>query len=105
MGSGLEDNAAELAVGMESFISDLMIQPDREQVASEIGGEYIWFLGSRALSECMHHTFPLAVLQSIYGDNAIHLWHGPRVGGPKNTSDGGCKSNEIDTIRYVVSLK
>ncbi|KAI9574400.1 hypothetical protein HD554DRAFT_2046866 [Boletus coccyginus] len=81
MGSGLEDNAAELAVEMESFVSDLMMQPDREQVASEIG-----------------------VLQSIYGDNTIHLWHGSRVGSPKNTSDGACKSNEIDTIRYVVSL-
>jgi hypothetical protein len=53
----------------------------------------------------MHHTFPLAVLQSIYGDNAIHLWHGSRVGSPESTSDGGSKTNGMDTIRYVVSLK
>jgi len=49
MESGLDDNAAELAMEMEKFVSDLMMQPDREQVASEIGGEYLWFLGSRAL--------------------------------------------------------
>jgi len=80
MESGLDDNVAELAE-MENFVSDLMIQPDREQVASEIG-----------------------VLQSIYGDNAIHLWHGSRVGSPESTSDGGSKTNGMDTIRYVVSL-
>ena len=59
----------------------------------------------RVLSECMHHTFPLAVLQSIYGDNAIHLWHGSRVGSPESTSDSGSRTNGMDTIRYVVSLK
>jgi hypothetical protein len=44
MESGLDDNVAELAE-MENFVSDLMIQPDREQVASEIGGEFLRFLG------------------------------------------------------------
>jgi len=52
----------------------------------------------------MHRAFP-PVLQSIYGDNAIHLWHGSRVGSPEYTADGCGKSNEMDTIRYVVSLK
>lgn len=41
MESGLDDNAAELAVEMENFLSELMVRPDREQVASEIGGEYL----------------------------------------------------------------
>ncbi|KAF8550499.1 ribosomal protein S5 domain 2-like protein [Imleria badia] len=83
MESGLDDNAAELAAEMENFVSDLMMQPDREQVASEIG-----------------------VLQSIYGDNAIHLWpgHGSRVGSPEHTSVGSSQSNGMDTIRYVISL-
>ena len=49
MEGGLDDNAAELAAEMENFVSDLMMQPDREQVASEIGGESLRFLGFRAL--------------------------------------------------------
>ncbi|KAF8450218.1 UPF0029-domain-containing protein [Boletus edulis BED1] len=83
MESGLDDNAAdsELAAEMENFVSDLMMQPDREQVTSEIG-----------------------VLQSIYGANAIHLWHGSRVGSPAYASDGNPQSNGTDTIRYVISL-
>jgi hypothetical protein len=105
MESGLDDNAAELAAEMENFVSDLMMQPDREQVASEIGGEYLLIFPRG--SEHMHHTFPLAVLQSIYGDNAIHLWpgHGSRVGSPEHTSVGSSQSNGMDTIRYVISLK
>ena len=59
----------------------------------------------RVPPERMHHTFSLAVLQSIYGDNAIRLWHGSRVGSPESASDGGSKPNGEDTIRYVVSLK
>ncbi|KAN0097190.1 Uncharacterized protein family UPF0029 domain containing protein [Tylopilus felleus] len=81
METELDDNAAELAAEMEVFVSGLMMQPEREQVASEIG-----------------------VLQSIYGDNAIHLWHGSRVGRPDHTTEGTSQSNGIDTIRYVVSL-
>lgn len=41
MESGSYDNAADLAADMENFVSELMMQPDREQVASEIGGEYL----------------------------------------------------------------
>lgn len=40
MESGLDNDAAELAAETENFISELMMQPDREQVASEIGGEH-----------------------------------------------------------------
>ena len=39
METELDDNAAELAAEMEVFVSGLMMQPKREQVASEIGGE------------------------------------------------------------------
>jgi len=67
---------------VENFVSVLMIQPDREQVASEIG-----------------------VLQSIYGENAINLWHGSRGVNPGYTLDqNSLASNGTDTIRYVVSL-
>lgn len=45
------------------------------------------------------------MLQSIYGDNAIHLWHGSRVGSPEHTPMGSSQSNGTDTIRYVISLK
>lgn len=33
------DSAADLAAEMERFVSELTSHPDREQVASEIGGE------------------------------------------------------------------
>ena len=39
MESGLDDNAAELAAEMERLVSDLMMRPEREQVALEIGGK------------------------------------------------------------------
>lgn len=45
------------------------------------------------------------MLQSIYGHNAIHLWHGSRVGSPEHTPMGSSQSNGTDTIRYVISLK
>jgi len=55
--------------------------PEREQVASEIG-----------------------VLQSIYGESSICLWHGSRVGSPEYASNGNFSiDNGKDTIRYVVS--
>jgi hypothetical protein len=38
MENGSEDNAAELAAEVQNLVSDLMMRPDREQVASEIGG-------------------------------------------------------------------
>lgn len=41
MESGLDDNAAELAAEMESFVSAMTTIPEREQVASEIGGECV----------------------------------------------------------------
>ncbi|KAH0840190.1 hypothetical protein J3R83DRAFT_1189 [Lanmaoa asiatica] len=82
MENGLDYVAAELTAEMENFVSELMMQPDREQVASEIG-----------------------VLRSIYGNSAIHLWHGSRAGGPEYTSSGSSPNNGPDTIRYVVSLK
>ncbi|KAG9317736.1 Aldehyde/histidinol dehydrogenase [Chiua virens] len=82
MESEPDGSAADLAAEMGDFASGLMMQPDREQVASEIG-----------------------VLQSIYGDDAIHLWHPSRVGSPEHTSSGSSPSNgSKDTIRYVVSL-
>ncbi|KAG8218921.1 hypothetical protein J3R82DRAFT_4629 [Butyriboletus roseoflavus] len=81
MESELDDNAAALAVETENFVSELMMQPDREQVASEIG-----------------------VLQSIYGNSAIRLWHGSRVGSSEHTSGRSSPSNGTDTIRYVISL-
>lgn len=105
MESGLDGNAAELAAETENFVSKLMTQRDREQVASEIGGEYLWFpISLGPLSESVRR-FPLAVLQSIYGDDAIHLWHGSGVGSPEHTSDQSSPSNGADTIRYVISLK
>ncbi|KAH7887447.1 hypothetical protein F5I97DRAFT_1925899 [Phlebopus sp. FC_14] len=84
-GSDDDDRAAEMAAELEVFVSDLMMQPDREQVASEIG-----------------------VLQSIYGDNAIHLWHSSRSGSPgdhtpEHAHHNGSESTS-ETIRYVVSL-
>lgn len=39
MESGPHDHAADLAAEVENFVSELMMQPDREEVASEIGGE------------------------------------------------------------------
>ncbi|KAF9238846.1 ribosomal protein S5 domain 2-type protein [Melanogaster broomeanus] len=83
MDYGSEDNSAELVAEVQTFVLELMMRPDREQVASEIG-----------------------VLQSIYGDNTIHLWHSSRGGSPEHPSDrspadGG---ENAETIRYVVSL-
>ncbi|KAG6378996.1 hypothetical protein JVT61DRAFT_13287 [Boletus reticuloceps] len=99
MESGLDDNAGELAAEMENFVSDLMTQPDREQVTSEIGDP------EGTLNPCSIHFLPPSkVLQSIYGANAIHLWHGSRVGSPAYASDGNPQSNGTDTIRYVISL-
>ena len=49
MESGLDENAAELTAEIEDLVSDLMMRPDREQVASEIGGESFRFLGLRTL--------------------------------------------------------
>ena len=42
MENALDDNAADLAAEMEDFVSKLMMQPDREQVASEIGGKLVY---------------------------------------------------------------
>ncbi|KAF9226795.1 ribosomal protein S5 domain 2-like protein [Gyrodon lividus] len=83
MEHGLEDNAAELAAEVQSFVSDLMMRPDREQVASEID-----------------------VLRSIYGDNAIHLWHPSRGASPEHTSKHSPAHNDekADMIRYVFHL-
>ena len=71
MENGLDDNVAELAAEMENFVSDLMMQPDREQVASEIGGEYILMirflssLGRSFLSQC--YSLSMEIMQSISG--------------------------------------
>ncbi|KIJ20472.1 hypothetical protein PAXINDRAFT_166521 [Paxillus involutus ATCC 200175] len=85
MENGSEDNAAELAAEVQNLVSDLMMRPDREQVASEIG-----------------------VLQSIYGDGAIHLWHPTRGGSPEHSSISerrpASNGETAETIRYVVSL-
>lgn len=54
MESGLDDNAAELAAEMERLVSDLMMRPEREQVALEIGGKVFRFASSsrRVLNAC-----------------------------------------------------
>lgn len=66
-------------------------------------------LFTSSVSESMNLTLSLAVLQSIYGDNAIHLWHGSRAGSPEctvsRTQSSSLTTNGTDTIRYVVSLK
>ncbi|KIJ69914.1 hypothetical protein HYDPIDRAFT_104573, partial [Hydnomerulius pinastri MD-312] len=73
---------AGMAAEVEEFVSNLMVQPDREQVALEIG-----------------------VLQSIYGNNAIHLWHSSRGGSPEHTPDRDPPSagEKAEAIRYAVS--
>lgn len=71
MENGLDDNVAELAAEMENFVSDLMMQPDREQVASEIGGEYLLMfrfpspLGRSFLSQC--YSLSMEIMQSTSG--------------------------------------
>ncbi|KIJ57759.1 hypothetical protein HYDPIDRAFT_44788 [Hydnomerulius pinastri MD-312] len=84
MDYGSEDGAAEMVAEVEEFVSNLMMQPDREQVALEIG-----------------------VLQSIYGNNAIHLWHPSKGGSPERTPDRDPPSagEKAEAIRYVISSK
>lgn len=61
---------------------------------------------SRGGSFLNRYTFAFVVLQSIYGESSICLWHGPRVGSPEHPSNGSSSTNDgKDTIRYVVSLK
>ncbi|KIJ69890.1 hypothetical protein HYDPIDRAFT_104547 [Hydnomerulius pinastri MD-312] len=82
MDHGSEDSAAEMAAEFEKFVWNVMMQPDREQVALEIG-----------------------VLQSIYGNNAIHLRHPSRGASPEHTPDRDPPSagEKAEAIRYVVS--
>ncbi|KAG6334097.1 hypothetical protein ID866_4989 [Astraeus odoratus] len=69
---------ADSATEVQDFVSDLMMDPDREQVASEI-----------------------MVLQSIYGDDAVQLWKASDSSSTHTTSRVGGASG---SIRYVVSL-
>ncbi|KAF8956715.1 ribosomal protein S5 domain 2-type protein [Flammula alnicola] len=67
---------ADYLLELQNFLAELSQNPDREPVASEI-----------------------EVLQSIYGDNAIRLWH-------PSTSNGKKSPNSTDhTIRYEVLLR
>ncbi|KAG6916482.1 hypothetical protein DXG01_006676 [Tephrocybe rancida] len=62
---------------LAAFIEKLSQNPDREQVASEI-----------------------EVLQSIYGENAVKLWHQPRA----QTDRRRDHERQDNTIRYEVEL-
>ncbi|KAF8897923.1 imprinted and ancient [Infundibulicybe gibba] len=59
---------------LQQLIDNLLLQPEHEQVASEI-----------------------QVLQSIYGDDAVRTWHPP-------ANDSRRRSEDVATIRYEVSL-
>ncbi|KAH7931168.1 ribosomal protein S5 domain 2-like protein [Leucogyrophana mollusca] len=69
---------------LEDFVAELMLQPEHEQVASE-----------------------LSVLQSIYGDSAIRVWHPSPGNSPKPVTDHVIlegDGNHSETIRYEVAL-
>lgn len=72
---------SDTAMELRDFVAKLMQSPDLESVASEID-----------------------VLQSIYGDHAIHLYHSspgsPRSGIPNHSSNASVSG----AIRYEVSL-
>ncbi|KAH7912971.1 hypothetical protein BJ138DRAFT_1082639 [Hygrophoropsis aurantiaca] len=77
-------NTNDPAQEMEAFIADLMLQPEREQVASE-----------------------LAVLKSIYGDTALRVWHSPTGYSSKIMTDPNIlmgDEHHSDVIRYEVTL-
>ncbi|KAG2155119.1 uncharacterized protein EDB93DRAFT_1248074 [Suillus bovinus] len=82
MDTDVSDQSTDLNPAMElrDFIAKLMQSSDLESVASEID-----------------------VLQSIYGDQAIHLYHSspgsPRSGIPNHSS-----SSALGAIRYEISL-
>ncbi|RDB19981.1 Protein IMPACT-B [Hypsizygus marmoreus] len=63
-----------------AFIADLGQNPEREAVASE-----------------------LEVLQSIYGDSAIRLWHPPESQ-PRETRHHGNNIEDAENIRYEAEL-
>jgi len=69
--SELSDTNEEL----RHFIEELLLQPHRESVGSE-----------------------LEVLQSIYGENAIRLWH-------PSTQPGVTREEGNHAIRYEVVLR
>ncbi|KDR84138.1 hypothetical protein GALMADRAFT_236812 [Galerina marginata CBS 339.88] len=69
------DNDEDHAIELQNFLAELSQDPEREAVASEI-----------------------LVLQSIYGDDAIRLWHPPSTNGK---AYGGRKDS---TTRYEVAL-
>ncbi|EGN92047.1 hypothetical protein SERLA73DRAFT_191694 [Serpula lacrymans var. lacrymans S7.3] len=75
-----DDDASQNAQELDEFIANLMLQPEREQVASELG-----------------------VLQSIYGDSAIKVWHPTPGSSPAPDTQIGDKDGS-DTIRYVAAL-
>ncbi|KAG2110734.1 ribosomal protein S5 domain 2-type protein [Suillus cothurnatus] len=76
----MDTEVSDPAMELRDFVAKLMQSSDLESVASEID-----------------------VLQSIYGDHAIHLYHSspgsPRSGVPNNSSSA------LGAIRYEVSLK
>jgi hypothetical protein len=75
----MDTEVSDPAMELRDFVAKLMQSSDLESVASEID-----------------------VLQSIYGDHAIHLYHSspgsPRSGVPNNSSSA------LGAIRYEVSL-
>lgn len=92
--SKLNDSFEELA----SVIADLLARPDRESVASELQGMLTLTPQTRIILLSLIYT----VLQSIYGDDAIRLWH-PPVNEPKKPNYGDSLDEGI--LRYEAELR
>ena len=81
------DYASEL----QKFLSELSQVPEREQVVSEIEG---------TLATAYFQAFlTRIVLQSIYGEQAVRVWH------PTSKVNDVNHSKIEDTIRYEVLLE
>ncbi|CCL98254.1 uncharacterized protein FIBRA_00248 [Fibroporia radiculosa] len=66
---------------LESLITYLSDNPEREPIAAELGA-----------------------LQSIYGDDAVRLWHPPSPPGADHAQHAQMNGGEKGTIRYEVSV-
>ncbi|OCH95923.1 UPF0029-domain-containing protein [Obba rivulosa] len=68
---------------IDALITELSFDPDREPIASELGA-----------------------LQSIYGDDALRIWHGRSPSGSRERGRSGLRDdpNDAETIRYEVKL-
>lgn len=92
--SKLNDSFEALA----SVIAGLSARPDRESVASELQG--MLTLTAKTTITLLSLTY--SVLQSIYGDDAIRLWH-PPVNEHKKSNYGDGPDEGI--LRYEAELR